>query len=319
MSTSERAIRSTFTVAIGASTLLTETLIPESLRGTTTYKVTLGMIQQYIIEQVAEMKDEEALEISEDYAQRKMVGTALEAAGLLTIGFSPLWAFAIIGDTVGGSKVYLHRLVASLKEDGVIAAETEVAELFEAIQQATSHSATAVDMPPLSREELSTLSNELTSGYRQAFSNLSNELTSGYRQAFSNLSNELTSGYRQAFSKSANLLPQLDSLWQRMVQTANRENISVEQLSGIMTMDAMNWGKKGTGIAKAAGRTGAALFDEKILESYRQTLAKTTEQGVEQYMRNHMRPFMQAAHSHFDASRTTWIERKFGKPTDSKL
>ncbi|WP_420627901.1 hypothetical protein [Candidatus Leptofilum sp.] len=290
LSTSERAIRSTFTVIVGATTLLTETLIPESLRGTTTYKVTLGMIQQYIIEQVAEMKDEEDLEISEDYAQRKMVGTALEAAGLLTIGFSPLWAFAIIGDTVGGSKVYLHRLVDRLKEDGVIAEDAEVAELtdlFEAIQQASSRSATAVDMPPLSREELATLSDELTSGYSQAF------------------------------TKSANLLPQLDSLWQRMVQTANRENISVEQLSGIMTMEAMNWRKKGTGIAKAAGRTGSDLLDEKILESYRQTLAETAEQGIENYMRDHMRPFMQAARSHFDASRSTWIERKFGGSADS--
>lgn len=292
LSTSERLIRSTFTVAVGASTLLTETLLPESLRGTTTYKVTIGMFQRYIMEQIAEMKSEDAEAISEDFAQRKMVGTALEAAGLLTIGFSPLWAFAIIGDTVGGSKIYLHRLVDRLKEDGVIAQETEVTELtdlFEAIQQATSRSATAVDMPPLSREEIS------------------------------KLSSELTTGYSQAFAKSTDLLPQLDSLWQRMVQTANRENISVEQLSGIMTVEAMNWGKKGTSLVRAAGRTGAELIDEQILDSYRQTLAAASEQGVEKYMMDHMRPFMQAARSHFDASRSTWIERKFGDSADSNL
>ncbi|KAA3663525.1 MAG: hypothetical protein DWQ04_10375 [Chloroflexi bacterium] len=75
LSVSERTIRSFFTVAVWASTLLTETLFPESLRGTTTYKVTLGMVQQYIIEQVAEMKAEatqDGMEISDDYAQRKM-------------------------------------------------------------------------------------------------------------------------------------------------------------------------------------------------------------------------------------------------------
>lgn len=295
LSTSERTIRSVFTVTVGASTLLTETLIPESLRGTTTYKVTLGMIQRYIIEQVAEMKEEiaaDGTEISDDYAQRKMVGTALEAAGLLTIGFSPLWAFAIIGDTVGGSKVYLHRLVERLKEEGIVAEETEItelADLFEAVQSATSQSATAVDMPPLSRDELATLASEMKAQYGQAF------------------------------TKSATLLPQLDNLWQRMVQTADRENISVEQLSGIMTMSAMNWYEKGPGIAAAAGRTGADLLDEKILESYRKTLAETSEQGIESYMRNHMRPFMQKARSHFDASRSTWIERKFGDSANSKL
>ena len=295
LSTSERTIRSVFTVAVGASTLLTETLFPESLRGTTTYKVTLGMIQQFIIEQVAEMKQEvnqDGIEISDDYAQRKMVGTALEAAGLLTIGFSPLWVFAILGDAAGGSKIYLHRLVEQLKADGVIAAETEVtelADLLEAVQSATSQSATAVDMPPLSSDELATLANEMKAKYGQTF------------------------------TKSATLLPQLDTLWRRMVQTADREKISIEQLSGIMTVQAMNWREKGTGIAKAAGRTGAELLDEKILESYRTTLAKTAEQGVENYMRNHMRPFMQAARSHFDASRSTWIERKFGDSANSKL
>ena len=230
LSTSERTIRSVFTVGVGTTTLLTDTLIPESLRGTTTYQVTLGMLQQFIIEQVAEMKEEvnqDGIEISEDYAQRKMVGTALEAAGLLTIGFSPLWVFAILGDAAGGSKIYLHRLVEQLKTDGVIAAETEVtelADLLEAVQSATSHSATAVDMPPLSQEELSTLADQLKANYANAF------------------------------DQSTNLLPQLDALWNRMGDVTSQENISIEQLSGIMTVRALNWWEKGTGIATAVGR-----------------------------------------------------------------
>lgn len=294
LAVSERTIRSVFTVAVGASTLLTETLFPESLRGTTTYKVTLGMIQQYIIEQIAEMKeeaDQSGVKISDDYAQRKMIGTALEAAGLLTVGFSPMWVFAIVGDAAGGSKVYLHRLVDQLKKDGIIAKETEITELvdlFEAVQSATSQSATAVDMPPLSREELSTLADEMKTEYAKAF------------------------------SQTTNLLPQLDSLWERMGQLANRENVSIQRLSGIMTMTAMTLREKGAGIVTSAGRTGADLIDEKILESYRKTLAETAEQGLENYMRNHMRPFLQTARSHFDASRTTWVERKFAEPANNE-
>jgi DNA-binding transcriptional regulator YbjK len=293
LAVSERTIRSVFTVTVGATTLLTETLFPESLRGTTTYKVTLGMLQQYIIEHVAEMKEEanqSGIEISDDYAQRKMVGTALEAAGLLTIGFSPMWVFAIVGDAAGGSKVYMNRLVDQLKKDGVIAEETEItelADLFAAVQSATSQSATAVDMPPLSREELS------------------------------DLADEMKTGYAKAFSKTTNLLPQLDTIWENMGQLANRENISIERLSGIMTMTAMEWRDKGAGIAVAASRTGAELIDEKILDSYRKTLAETSEQGLENYMRSHMRPFLQTARSHFDASRTTWVERKFGNSMDN--
>ena len=101
LSLSERAVRALSAVAVGTSTLLTETLFPEALRGTTTYRVTIGLMQQFIIERVAGMGRELAegqVELGDDYAQRKMVGTALEAAGLLTVGFSPLWVLAIAGD-----------------------------------------------------------------------------------------------------------------------------------------------------------------------------------------------------------------------------
>ena len=42
LSLPERTIRSLATIAVGASTLLTDTLFPKALRGTTTYKVTIG-------------------------------------------------------------------------------------------------------------------------------------------------------------------------------------------------------------------------------------------------------------------------------------
>ncbi len=291
LSLSERTIRSLSTVAVGASTLLTETLFPESLRGTTTYKVTIGMMQQFIIERVAGMEgevNEDRVELGDDYVQRKMAGTALEAAGLLTMGFSPLWVFAIVGDAAGGSKVYLNRLVEHLKEDGVVAEETEVTELldvFEAVEQATSQSAAAVDMPPLSREELSALADEMKAGYGRAFEH------------------------------TTDLLPRLDDIWERLERLASRENISIERLGGVMTVDAVSWSEKGTGMALAAGRTGAELFDEKILDSYRRTLAVASEQGVDKYVSDHMRPFLQTARSHFDSARTTWIERKLGGTT----
>lgn len=291
LSLSERTVRSLSTVAVGASTLLTETLFPEALRGTTTYQVTIGMMQQYIIEQVAGMEGEASeghVELGDDYVQRKMAGTALEAAGLLTVGFSPLWVFAIVSDAAGGSKVYLNRLVQHLKENGVLAEETEVTELvgvLETIQQATSRSATAVDMPPLSREELSALADEMKAGYGRAFEH------------------------------TADLMPQLDDIWERMEQLTRRENISIERLGGLMTVNAVSWSEKIAGMMLAAGRTGAELFDEKILDSYRRTLVAASEQGVHKYVTDHMRPFLQTARSHFDSGRTTWIERRLGGTT----
>jgi hypothetical protein len=286
LSLPERTIRSLAALAGGTSTLLAEMLFPESLRGTTIYNVTIGLMQQFIVERVAGMESEiseDRTELGDDYVQRKMAGTALEAAGLLTMGASPLWVLAIAGDVAGGSKVFLNRLLKHLKENGIVAEETEVAELvdvLEAVQEASTKSAITIDTPPLSREDLS------------------------------KLADEMKVSYGQVFKSTTNLMPRLDAIWKNMEQLARRENISIERLGGIMTVDAVSWSKKGAGMALAAGQTGAELFDEKILESYRKTLAVASEQGIDKYMSDHMRPFMQSARAHFDPTQKTWTESK---------
>jgi len=286
LSLPERSIRSLAALAGGTTTLLAETLFPKSFRGTTTYRVTIGLMQQFIVERVAGMKSEigeEQAKLSDDYVQRKMAGTALEAAGLLTMGASPLWVLAILGDAAGGSKIFLNRLVAYLKENGVVAEETQATELIdvlEAVQEASSKSATTIDTPPLSRAELS------------------------------KLADEMKASYGRVFRSTTNLMPRLDAIWKNMEGLAHRENISMERLGGMMTVDAVSWSKKGMGVALATGRTGAELFDEKILDSYKKTLAAASEQGIDKYMSDHMRPFMQSARAHFDPAQKTWTEKK---------
>ncbi|MCK5054806.1 MAG: hypothetical protein KAR65_11020, partial [Anaerolineales bacterium] len=225
LSLPERTIRSLAALAGGTSTLLAEMLFPESLRGTTIYNVTIGLMQQFIVERVAGMESEiseDRTELGDDYVQRKMAGTALEAAGLLTMGASPLWVLAIAGDVAGGSKVFLNRLLKHLKENGIVAEETEVAELvdvLEAVQEASTKSAITIDTPPLSREDLS------------------------------KLADEMKVSYGQVFKSTTNLMPRLDAIWKNMEQLARRENISIERLGGIMTVDAVSWSKKGAGMA----------------------------------------------------------------------
>jgi len=286
LSLPERTIRSLAALAGGTTTLLAETLFPKSFRGTTTYRVTIGMMQQFIVERVAGMKSEiseDQAELGDDYVQRKMAGTALEAAGLLTMGSSPLWVLAVLGDAAGGSKIFLNRLVIYLKENGVMAEEaqaTELIDVLEAVQEASSKSAITIDTPPLSREDLS------------------------------KLADEMKVSYGQVFKSTTNLIPRLDAIWKNMEQLALRENISIERLGGIMTVDAVSWSKKGVRMALATGRTGVELFDEKILDSYRKTLIAAAEQGIDKYMSDHMRPFMQSARAHFDPAQKTWTENK---------
>ena len=64
------------------------------------------------------------------------------------------------------------------------------------------------------------------------------------------------------------------------------------------------------GIALATSRAGVELFNENILDSYRKTLAAASEQGIDKYMSDHMRPFMQSAKANFDPAKKTWTEKK---------
>src|SRR5512146_2323867 len=128
LSLPERTIRSLAAVAGGTTSILTETLFPDALRGTTLYKIFLGDSQRFMIEKIAlvhrEAGEAGAAAVAdaapEDFVQRKIAGTALEAAGLLAMHFSPLWVFAIAGDAAAGSNEFIQRLVVQLKRNNVL-------------------------------------------------------------------------------------------------------------------------------------------------------------------------------------------------------
>jgi len=286
LSLPERTLRSLAAVAGGTSLLLTDALFPDALRGTTMYRVFVGDTQRFVIDKVAQVQREgrgDGTPVSDDYVRRKMVGNALEAAGLLAMHFSPLWVFAIAGDAAAGSRVFLHRLVGHLKQNGVIPPEadpTDLVDLLDAIQAASRRSAVAINTPPLSRAELATLARELTASYGAMF------------------------------ATSRRLLPEFETLWARMERLARRENVSLAQLGGIMTVDVARWGKRGIGAVLAVGTTGSALFGEKILASYAETLDQVAEQGVSHYLSYNLRPFLKAAAAHFDPDRLTWTEAR---------
>ncbi|NLX23411.1 MAG: hypothetical protein GXY55_17305 [Phycisphaerae bacterium] len=281
----ERTVRSLAAMAGGTTSLLTETLFPEVLRGTTLYRIFLGDTQRFMIEKVAKIRQADANAnqppADPQYVQKKIVGSALETAGLFAMHFSPLWVFAIAGDAAAGSNAFLKRLGEQLKANGVIEPDVQVTglpDLLAAIQEASQSSVTAIDTPPLSREEIG------------------------------NLANQLTATYGQMFARATNLLPRLETIWTQMEQVANRENISLETLGGILTIDVAGWARKSVGAAFALGQTGTDLVGEQILDSYGRTLATISSEGVAAYLNDRMKPFLTAAKDHFDPARKTWTE-----------
>jgi hypothetical protein len=287
LSLPERALRSLAALVGGSTELLVQSLLPESLRGTTTYRVTVGLFQTFLIERVAEIKAKDATtakgQLKDKFVQRKLLGNVLEAAGLLTMRFSPLWVLAIAGDAAGGGKTFLERLVKHLKSNHVIpedAQPEELVDVLEAVQNATDKSAAALDQPPLSRAELSQLADEMKESYR----------------------NVLTT--------SADLVSDLTKVWDDMEEVSQKEKVSLETLMGMMVFEAASFVEKSVSTVAAVGKTGVELFDETIIQSYKKTLERVSTEGVDGYLTNHFQPFLQAAKGHFDIANKTWLERK---------
>lgn len=290
LSLPERTVRSLAAVAGGTTSLLTDTLFPEALRGTTLYKIFLGDTQRFMIAKIAQMQQEteQAANVSCDdprYLPRKLLGSAFETAGLFAMHVSPLWVFAIAGDAAAGTNVFLERLVQQLKKNNVVPADahvTQLADLLAVIHDTSCKGATAIDTPPLSREELN------------------------------QLAGDMIVQSREMFSKATDLLPKMETIWASMQQVADRQNISLDALSGILSIDVAGYARKGIGAVMAVGQTGQSLMGEKILDSYAATLQQVSSQGVTQFVSLHMTPFLTKALSHFDPEQRSWIESFIG-------
>ena len=287
LSLPERAVRSLAAVAGGTTALVGDILLPDTLRGTSFYRVLVGDTQRFVLEQIAQVQKEgQAGEPGgSEVVGRKILGSALDAAGLFGLRFSPLWVFALVDDTAAGGSRFLGRLVEQLKANGVIPKHTEIkgiTDLLASIQDSARRTTAAVESPPLSREELT------------------------------RLADELKAAYKRAFQKGTDLLPRFETLWNRMEQLARRENISLERLSGILSVELADVGRRGMNAVRAMGHTGLDFVGEEILESYGRTLDAINKTGLADYVGTHMRPFLDTAAGHFDPHHKTLTESLLG-------
>ncbi len=275
LSLPERAVRSASAALGGVSKLMTDTLVPRSLRKLTFYRYFIGNTQKFVIESLGEVKSGEGGKLPDDYLARKMVGNVADAAGIFAFHFSPLWFFALAGDAAGGTKEYLRRIVAELEKDGAVAPGTRIdsaERLLDALAHASRATAAPLDAPPLSKEELAKLRTEIAASYGEV-----------YR------------GSRAA-------LPSLDALWDGLMEIRRREKLPLLKLSGAMALAA----------GKAAGRASGQLFTEKIILSYAESIAAVRAEGFAPFFARQARPYLEAVAGAFSLSRKTLTERLLG-------
>jgi len=285
LSLPERAARALGAIVGGGTLLLTKTLVPTALKNTNSYEFTVGMFQTFLTRHVAKIDDIDTdVELQSNFAQRKLLGTSFEAAGLLTMHLSPVWVFAIASDAARGGQVFLARLVDQIKQNEVISADRNpenLEQVLEAIHDMSRRSAVAVDTPPMSKDEIKLLADDL-------------------RQSAGRLTQH-----------SSELMPDFETIWNQIGQVAKKENLSIEQVMGMLSVHAATLAENSIGTVNAVGRTGYGLVDEVLLDDYRRTLNDIASTGALTYIKQNMQPFVANAHDHFNLTQENRSQRWF--------
>ena len=136
-----------------------------------------------------------------ELAVRKAAGTGIEMAGLMFVGWSPLWLFAATADLTGGAQTYLQALISELRRDGLLPEDADIStvdELLDTLEETSGLVAESLDVPPLSMADLRAWWREL----RQEASGLPD----GDRLA------NLYAGLRQAAEREGHSLRSVSSL-----------------------------------------------------------------------------------------------------------
>lgn len=159
MSLPERTIRALGASIGGTVYEATEVLFPSWVRRSRFYQgLVVGTLRIAIelIGGVSGVLPSDDMGIQE-FTMRKAAGTGIEMAGFLTIGWSPIWLFAVVADLSGGTRAYLQELVSELKGDGILPEDADVSsveELLDALEGSSGIMAEALDVPPLSVEDM---------------------------------------------------------------------------------------------------------------------------------------------------------------------
>jgi hypothetical protein len=166
LSLPERTLRAT---AAGLGGLLFEAsqvLLPGWLRRSRLYRAIVAGTLRIAIELVGGatgiLPPDEVT--AQELAKRKAAGTGLEMAGLMFVGWSPLWLFAATADLTGGTRTYLQALVAELRRDGLLPGDADIAsaeELLETLEETSGLLAESLDVPPLNVDDMRTSWQEL--------------------------------------------------------------------------------------------------------------------------------------------------------------
>jgi hypothetical protein len=298
----ERALRGMVGAVSGVLKESAEAVLPDALRGTKLYQLTLQKTLRILVEDIGGLRapvpaasgteppfaapgegaEGKAPAGDKSRGVRLAVANAVDLAGLTTLHLSPLWIFALSSDLAHGARTYLKALVEELKAKGVLRqSETieNVDELLGSLQRLSGSVADKLDAPPLTLRELKRSVDEL-----------------------------------KEKSKSvdlAKLIPaeEIDRAWKEIQSTALREGCSIFEVSSaisMLTFEGLTRAGKG---AYGSLKVGFDLFEDNVLQYYLKALARIREKGYYQALAEAYEPYLKGLRHLFEPKTETLTQR----------
>lgn len=150
----ERAVRAAAAGVGGLAYETSEVALPPFVRYSKLYQATVARLLRIVVELiggVAGVFGKDSTPVRE-LAVRKLAGNALELAGFLAFGLSPVWLLAAAADLTNGTRTYLMTLVDELKRTNLLPEEAEITsvqQLLDTLEQTAGKAAETIDVPPL--------------------------------------------------------------------------------------------------------------------------------------------------------------------------
>jgi hypothetical protein len=281
-------LRSATALAGGLLREIGDVALPGFVRRTHLYKTLVDSTLRFLIEQVGQVEGAYPPEeqLAENFLLRRTAGNGIELIGILAFRASPVWVMAALADVSGAGRQLIREIAATLKEQGLIAADMEVntvEQMLEGLERTAGRVAEAVNTPPLDVDTL--------------------------RKEWIEIRHEVAS------IPSPNL-PSAADVWQSwhdLNAEAARQNRTVWELSSLMALSAVtrlpeNLRWLGKSAALATRRTGA-VFAGALLNHYREALSTIRNTGYLRYCVREFRPYLRAAALQFSPRRISLTQR----------
>ncbi len=282
----ERLARSLSGIVAGTVREVGAVVLPARVRRTRLYSAVVGATLQFLIEQVAEIKQSGDVPLPNDFIIRKAAGNVVDIAGIAMFHFSPVWILAALSDVAGMGSEFSAEISHALREAGLLKTDhsfSNVNELLNGLEMTSAQMAKSIQTPPLAVGAL--------------------------RQDWENFC-------REAARIPEALLPKPEVIWAQwnaLKQEAARQERSVAELSTVMAISAFRalpqsalWLSRA---AKVSGHVTGEMLARDLFDHYKLTLAEIHSVGYLQYWMREFQPYFSGALQQFSLKKESMTER----------